>query len=48
MDLSTKHFPSGQRLLWAVGDDGEMQWRRLGKGEGKIMVSAVKLSRFHL
>lgn len=48
MDLSTKHFPAGQRLLRAVGGDGEMQWRRLDKGEDKIMVSAVKLSRFYL
>lgn len=45
MDSSPKPFPGGQRFLWAVGDDGEMQRRRLGKGEGEIMVSAVKMSR---
>lgn len=46
MDLSTEHFPVSQRLLWAVSNDGEMQWRNLGKGEDKITVSAVKLSCF--
>lgn len=39
MDLSIEHFPDDQRLLWTVGDDREMQWRSLGRGEGKIVSS---------
>lgn len=48
MDMSTEHFPAGSRFLWAVGEDGEMQWRGLGKGEGKMTASAVKSSCFCL
>lgn len=35
MGLCTECFSDGQRLLWAVGDDGGMQWRSLGKSENK-------------
>lgn len=35
MGLCAECFSGGQRLLCAVGDDGEMQWKSLGKGENK-------------